>query len=240
MTTALEVELKQYAHNLVADHVKYEYDRQIGLWQQHINLMVDAQTEAINRHQKVLDEARQQVEKEREANFALAMLALSALAGPVLSWVAGKIQYKWYPKVASKSKDRLVFLAEQDSPWGKYYHMIDKDHDKVWAKVFGDLGKQAAGWGIDKALKVVTPQSGAAMNAVESAAASDRGSFKSRLENAMLEQSRRTSDAIMSVAMSINENSDYGAECLQRLKRNNARARDPKVPEKELEALAKQ
>ncbi len=80
MPTALEVELKNYAHNLVADHVLYEYNRQIMLWQRHINLLVDAQKEALDKHQKVLSDARVQIEKEREASFGFSMLALTFVA----------------------------------------------------------------------------------------------------------------------------------------------------------------
>ena len=143
MPTALEVELKNYAHNLVADHVKYEYDRQIGFWQQYINLMVDAQAEALKRHQSVLDESRKQIEKEREAAFGLAMLALSAISGPVLAWVAAKIEHAWFPKFTSETRERTVFIAEQDSMWGKFHHVLGKDHDQAAAQIFGDLGKEA-------------------------------------------------------------------------------------------------
>ncbi len=239
MPTPLEVELKQFAHNLVADHVKYEYDRQILRWQRHINLMVDAQKEAFTRHQTVLDEARKQIEAERQAAFGMAMLALSFVTGPVLSWIAGKIQYNWLPKYTAKTQERMVFLAEKGSMWGKQYHLFENNHDKVWAKVFGDLGKQVTGLGIDKALNVVTPSSGTAVNAVHVAATADETTFKSRLENAMLKEAERTSNAIMSLALSINLDFFYGAECLEKLRKLNPRVRAGIVSELELELLAK-
>ena len=242
MPTPLEVELKTYAHNLVGVHLKEEYDSQIrSKWQPHINLMVDAQTEALNRHQKVLNDVRTQIQKELEAATGLAMLAFSLVAGPVLSWVAGKIQYNLFPKYASspQMRERLVFIAEKDSMWGKEHHLFEVDHDKVWAKVFGDLGKEVAGLGIDAALKVVTPDSSAAKNAIQSAAISNQVSFKTSLENAMLAEADLTIKAILSVAISINANSSYGAECLQKLKRLNPRLKNPKVSEDELEPMAK-
>ena len=111
---------------------------------------------------------RTQIQKELEAATGLAMLAFSLVAGPVLSWVAGKIQYNLFPKYASspQMRERLVFIAEKDSMWGKEHHLFEVDHDKVWAKVFGDLGKEVAGLGIDAALKVVTPDSSAAKTAI--------------------------------------------------------------------------
>ena len=104
MPTALEVELKTYAHEFIADHLKEEYDSQIRKWQQHINRMVDAQTEALNSHLKVLDDARKQIEAERQAAFGMAMLALSLVSGPVLAWIGSKIQYTWFPKYATNPR----------------------------------------------------------------------------------------------------------------------------------------
>src|SRR5688572_8442968 len=99
MTTALEVELKTYAHDMVADHVKEEYDSQIrSKWQPMINQLVDGQAEALRRHQEVLDKVRKQKAEQLEAIFGLSMLALSFVAGPLLSWISGKIQYSWFPK----------------------------------------------------------------------------------------------------------------------------------------------
>src|SRR5262245_14846526 len=94
--TALEVELKNYAHSLVADHLTADYEAQIRKWQRYFNELVDAQTAALNRHQGVLDAVRKQIEAERQAAFGLAMLALSFVTGPILSWVGGTIQYKLY------------------------------------------------------------------------------------------------------------------------------------------------
>ena len=243
MPTPLEVELKSYAHNLVATHLKEEYDSQIrGKWQPHINRMVDAQTEALKRHQKLLNDVRTQIEKEQEAAFGLAMLALSFVSGPILSWVAGKIQYKWFPKFAEKQKirDRALWISAVGTEKWKRYQVLELDHNKVWAKVFGDLGKQIAGLGVDAAHKVVTPDSNPAQNAIQTAANSSQSSFKTNLENAMLAEADLTIKAILSLAMSINEDSGYGAKCLEKLKRLNPRAKNPKASENELELLAKQ
>jgi len=241
MSTPLEVELKQYAHNLVANHVKYEYDRQIGKWQQYINEMVDAQQEALNRHRRALEKVRELIQKEQNDAFGLAMLALSVLGGPALSWVAGKIQYTLFPKFASTVRIRTekVMLEGPATANLKLLTTTTLDYDKVWAKVYGDLGKQVTGLGIEKGLKVATASSAVARNAVQSVAMSDETSFKTRLENAMLESARLTSDAIMSLAMSINQNSTYGVECLEKLRKENPHARMLQEPDRELENLAK-
>jgi len=245
MPSPLEVELKAYAHNKIGVHLKYEYDRHLNSrWKPYINLMVDAQTEALDRQQRALDAARKQIEKEQQEAFGLAMLALSLVSGPILSWVAGKIEHHWYPKFASSKQlqGREVYIIKKDELFGKEYDLFEKSYDQVAAKVFGDLGGQVLGLGIDKALKVVSPGPTRAENAVQVAASSPRASFKTNLENALAAEATLTSNAIMSLANSINENVSYGAECLQRLRRVNPRARDlggTKKDLQELEVLAK-
>jgi hypothetical protein len=93
--------------------------------------------------------------------------------------------------------------------------------------MFGDLGAKVAGLGIEKGLNVVTPDSSGAQNAIQVAASSGQPSFKTNLENALAAQATLTSNAIMSLANSINENVNYGAECLEKLKRVNARCEGP-------------
>ena len=118
--------------------------------------------------------------------------------------------------------------------------MFETDYNKLHAKMFGDLGTKVAGLGIEKGLNVVTPDSSLAQNAIQVAASSGQTSFKTNLENALAAQATLTSDAIMSLANNINENVNYGAECLEKVRRVNPRARNPKVSEKELEVMAKE
>ncbi len=99
--------------------------------------------------------------------------------------------------------------------------------------------KDCRGIGIDSTLQVMKPHTISGKRAVESAAESGEVSFKTRLENAMLSQAQLTSDAIMSVAMSIDENSEYGAQFLERLRRRNPHARAGKMSDPELEIVAK-
>jgi hypothetical protein len=242
MATPLEIELKTYAHNKIGVHLKYEYDRHLNSkWKPYINLMVDAQSEALERQQKALNEAREQIERERQEAFGLAMLALSLVSGPILSWVAGKIEHHWFPKYASSKqlKGREVYIIKKDELFGKDYDIFEKSYDEVAAKVFGDLGSQVLGLGIDKALKVAAPSPMRAANAVQIAVSQPRASFKTNLENALAAEATLTSDAIMSLANSINENVTYGADCLQKLKKTNPRAREPGVTARELEVMAK-
>lgn len=254
MPTPLEIELKTYAHNKIGVHLKYEYDRHLGSkWKPYINLMVDAQNEAVDQHQKALDAARKQIERERQEAFGMAMLALSLVSGPLLSWVGGKIEHHWFPKLATSKEKynmREIVLQRKEGQFGgarnsgqpTQYYQYEFKHNEVHAKVFGDLGAQVLGLGIDKALKVAAPDLKLGEKAVEIAAASTRASFKTNLENALAAEATLTSNAIMSLANSVNENNNYGAECLQRLRRVDPRARDlggTKKDQQELEVLAK-
>ncbi len=253
MATILELALQTYAHNKIGVHLKYEYDRHLnGKWKPYINLMVDAQIEALDRQQRALDEARKQIERERQEAFGLAMLALSLVSGPILSWVGGKIEHHWYPKLAT-SKEKYAmreivlqrkegqFRGSRDSGQPTEYYHYEYKHDEAHAKVFGDVGAQVLGLGIDKALKVAVPDPANAAHAVQIAASSTRASFKTNLENALAAEATLTSNAIMSLANSINENRNYGAECLERLRRVNPRARQlggTKKDQQELEVMA--
>src|SRR5262249_47790602 len=157
-----------------------------------------------------------------------------------LAWIAGKIQFEWFPGYTETLRNRWTRVRKDYNDAWTWVEEEVWHHDHVWAHVFGDVGKEVTGWGIDRAIKVATPKPSIGIKAVESAATADEASFKTRLENAMLQEASLTSNAIMSVAIGINANDNYGSECLQKLKRVNARARDPKVGEKELEFLAKQ
>lgn len=243
MTTALEVELKTYAHQLVADHLKEEYDSQIRKkWQPYINKLVDAKAEATKRHRSVLDAVRAQQKAELEALNGLAMLALSFVAGPLLSWVGGVIQYRIYPKYKTSAsfKKREVMIASQKSLWPKAVDIFEKDHDKVYAKIFGDMGSHVVGIGIDKGLKATFASSEDAKAKIDAVGVSSAESFKTNLENALLAEADLTIKAIMSLAMSILQNQDYGAECLAKLKRVDPTANRKDIKERDLEMLAKQ
>jgi hypothetical protein len=226
--TATEVALQTYAHNLVMDNVKMkEYDGQITSWKKYINSLADALEDALDQQKKALDKARQQIEAEREARFGMAMLVLSMVSGPALSWLAGKIQYKWYPKYASTVKMRTekVLLEGPATANVKFLTTQTLDHDKVWAKIFGDVGKQVVGWGTDKAIKVMKPDPEPAKAAIDKFVNGAPQHFKTTLENALMTEAGLTSEAIEDVAISINMDDDYGPECLKKLKRVNPRAR---------------
>src|SRR5262249_8751435 len=101
-------------------------------------------------------------------------------------------------------------------------------------KVFGELGQKIVGLGIEKILDVVRPKAEDAKNAVARAAeSSDLRSFKTKLENAMLEEADLTMGQIMSLAMSILNNPTYGQECLQKLDRlyPSAKRMNPRMRE---------
>src|SRR5262245_33603174 len=74
--------LADYAHKKLADHLTYDYDRQLKKWQTHFNKMVAAQVEAVKDHTNVLKEAREDIEQRRQAAAGLAMLAFSIVGGP--------------------------------------------------------------------------------------------------------------------------------------------------------------
>src|SRR5262249_48019960 len=154
--------------------------------------------------------------------------------GPVMHWIGSSIEFHWFPKFTSKPvmKERLVFIAEQDSMWGKYHHLVEngKEHSEVWAKVFGDVAHDAGHFVIDKTLERLEPDSkllNEAENATDVAASSSSWDFKRNLENAMSKQASVTMDQIMSWANRILEDRrGFGQACLQKVYQRNPRLKD--------------
>lgn len=215
----LELKFQNYAHDLVANHLKAEYEYQIEKWKRYINGVCDAQENAYATHKAVL----RKIEEERRSNEMLAMFALSFVAGPFLSWVSGAIQYNLYPKYFSKTK--IQFDADR-------MMSVTTDHSKIAAKVFGDLGKEVTGLGVDYAINLAVA-GGKAKTDVGAAAAAGMTSFKSQLANALSEEAELRTRAIMGLAISILQDQRYGAAALQRLYKKRHDARRMRLAEQE-------
>src|SRR5262245_58079264 len=199
---ALEVDVKNVMHNLIAVHVAGDFWNQMIEWQKHFNVLVDAQTNATGSHQRVLNEAFAEIQKQQQelANaFGFAMMGLSLVTGPLISWVAGSIQNVWYPKFASTIKERAEKVKVM---WGsggpartevQIMTFTTTDHNKVAAKMYGDTGGQITELGINGAIRVVSPDFEVAKSAISQARSTPKlESFKTNLENAMLSQAQVT------------------------------------------------
>ncbi len=209
MSYVIEKAIQQYAHNTVGTHIKNEFDHQIALWEDHIKLQaLDCRTAFAN-FNGTLAEAKI---KQAEA-FALAMLALSFIAGPALSWLSGTIQYKIVPKLASSSKkvrEKVSIIAKEGPPSTSYSVTLESnqaDYSKVSAKIFGDMSVVATR-ALGGTMLASPDWPRATVEAVADAA--DPDVFKTKLELALNAQADTILNHIGAVAHAINENPTYG------------------------------
>ncbi len=147
----LENAIRDYAHDLLAIHTVGEYQYVIGEWQKYINLVVDAERMALENHQQVLSKVMNQMQQEQQASAMFAMLALSLLAGPALSWIGAGIEFKLYPFLTSQKRFKTIMAYTNDRSRGEVVRMIHSEntHNHIMAKVFGDtttsIGQQVVG-----------------------------------------------------------------------------------------------
>lgn len=219
----LESDLPKYAHDMLDSHVVGEYQKRISLWKQHFNLLVDAQhkaTEAVkSKLQTELDEINKKKLAADEFWFGLGMLALSLATGPLISFVAGKIEHVWYPKYAPTVRERAIRI-KGPGRGGKWQQKVirEEHYDEVHAKAYGDFAGQVTGLGINGAIKVILPDPQKIKGAVLPAEASSNvASFRTNLDNSLLQQSQVTIDIIKKLAFDIRHNPDYGRQCLEKL-----------------------
>jgi hypothetical protein len=208
---------------LIGTQTVGEYWDQLDAWKQHLIDLVDAQEDATkaqselvqNEYQRILQKEAQ----ERADAFGLAMIGLSLVTGPLVSFVAGKIEHVWYPKLAPMVKERAIRIKGMGKGGLWKQKMIRETHfNEVHAKVIGDLGGQVTGMGINGIISVASPDLSAAKNAQAAVTlAPDMKSFKKRLGDAFVEQAKATRGAILSLSGSIASNPNWGFECLDKL-----------------------
>ena len=219
----LESDLPKYAHDMLVPHVTGEYEWRISLWKTHLNALVDAQHEATESVKKKLQDELDEIQKaQAEAAqfwFGLGMLALSFATGPLVSFVAGKIEHKWYPNFAPTVRERAIRIKGPGRGGKWQQKVVREEHfNEVHAKVFGDLGGQVLNLGINGAIKAIEPDPAKVKTAVLQAEASSTvTSFRSNLDNSLREQSQATIDTIKKLAFDIRHDSDFGRRCLEKL-----------------------
>lgn len=221
----LENAIVQHAYDLFGTEVIKEYRYQIIEWQKYINQVVDAEREALKNHQNTLKEVINAEKEAKQAGAMYAMLALSLLSGPALSWIGGTIQYKLYP--ALRSEPRLAhtyFYMEKRKNRAKSVRMeyTAEEHNKVAAKIFGDASVNITQLvGVDYlANKIQTKarENGnsfdqvASLSMIPQNAKSDTlyQSLKTNFENALADEQLKTEMTISDFALELKANPRLG------------------------------
>lgn len=240
----LEFELRQHAYDFLAVNTVSEYGNQIGEWQKYINRVVDAEKEAVRNHQDTLNKMAAEERAKAEASAMFAMLALSLVTGPLLSWISGAIQYKLVPKLTSVTKPRFVTRGLEQTVYsnGKWISspplpigvFTEETHNKVTAKIFGDLGEDAAakiGGGVmslfssSEKQQIPKRQNGNSYQQITLLANQTNNadqfinSLKTTLENALIDEKEKTINAIIGLATAIKRNLNFGKLVLEKMYR---------------------
>lgn len=219
--------IRDYAHDLLATHVVREYEYQIGEWQKYINRVLDAEKIALENHQSVVTKVINKKQEQDQKGAMFAMLALSLLTGPALSWISGTIQYNLFPRLFTKSKSTHVYLDVR----GKFRTFTESSHDKVAAKIFGDAAANVVQEiGVNRFLadaikKVSKREKGKSYQELTTAALIQDNansndlyhSLKTRLENALIDEKTRTVKTISELALIIRRDPNWGKEVLAHL-----------------------
>jgi hypothetical protein len=202
----LAEKIKQYAYNLIGTQLKTEIDQQFDNWigpGSFIARLGDAQEEAIKNHMTVL----KRVEDDKKAAFERAMFILSLAAGPILSWVAGSIQYKLGPKLFTKK----VF------DWsGPVITFVKNEEDKVSSKILSDLAKDLISKGMP-ALIGAGVDAGKPANVAQIVNSNDTITLKTNLEVQIREQKVQAINEVMKIAQNINNSQTFGEDILDSL-----------------------
>ncbi|MFN7934348.1 MAG: hypothetical protein U0R19_13545 [Bryobacteraceae bacterium] len=197
----LEIDLRNYAHSLVGTHVVAEYNNQIKKWQMHLNRVVDAQQNAYNNHKDVF--------AKMAAEDGVAMLALTFVAGPMFSWLSHSVKAGLGASVGKyiENKPEVIQAA-----------LKGEKPDSLAAKVFGDLVNSTVKVGTDRVFKL---QAGTgATGAISIPTDGKIESFKTLLENALLQEASLRSGAIHNLAMEILNDVRYGQDLVDKMYRN--------------------
>lgn len=96
--------LNTYAHDKIANHLKRDYERQIGKWRTYSETMAEAQVDAVQGVAEAQKKAFADLEAARQAAAGFAMLALGTTRRhPAFSTVrpgaAVRIEYSTPPPV---------------------------------------------------------------------------------------------------------------------------------------------
>lgn len=238
--------LADYAHKKLTDHMKWDYERQLGRWRDHFNLMIAAQEEAVARHTAVLKQAKDSIQQADQATLGLAMLALSLVGGPLMHWVGAKIEHHWFPKFTGKLQERKRYI--QQTTDGVFYtrqaeYYKEVGHNAMHASIFGDVVKDAGnGAGaavIEKLFKPSPPNTDLitrATTAATLAGASSPADFRGKLEHALWAQAEVTIDKIMSWANQILEDRrKFGYGILEKLYQLHPHMRKDNFPKETLQ-----
>lgn len=214
MSRDLELRLQTYANSLVDSHLQREYNIQLSKWKKHVNRVGGAYFTAVTQHNTVLKAARD----KQQADNELTMAALSFVGGLAMSWISGYLQYRLSPRFFDMTP-RYVFSRDSQGLLTDGFKSFPHEYVHIFGHIFGELPKEIVEFGADLTIKTDPRENGIGSALAGLAVSANPEIFKMNLENALEEESQKTTKSIGGLAMTILNSQDYGKACLKRLHR---------------------
>jgi hypothetical protein len=233
MSVDLSHRIADYAHTLIAVHVKQEYENQIGEWEKYINVLIAHAKIALKNHERVLNKIKQQQLEEEQARAALFMIAFSLVSGPALSWVAGTIEHKVIPRYFRR-KEGLNNFGRNQSPNQQFPKVLiyPPSRKNLISKVFGDFGGNlATHLLVNPVIKAATPNQDkfdSQLNMLGDSLSIDL--FEANIKNLLVTGKQMGGTAIVNYAGTILKDQWFGDRWVSKI-----RTERPGLNERELE-----
>jgi hypothetical protein len=217
VTVDLEERMTRYAQGHVTSMTR-EYESQRNKWIGFYNVAADAQKNACTAVETVITNAQ----KKHEYYAQLAMLGLSLISGVALAGLATVIEKNLF-SLMQNTEIRLL-RNKYRIPRIQLIRFEDDNYTKIAAKYWGDGIKKMVEDQVDRAIPlVVAPPNSYKMPTALGAAvlAGDFVSFKTQLENTLIDESRVMTDTFGALDAKINQSQEFGAAVLSASQRQS-------------------
>ena len=200
-------ELRSYAYRHV-NTVRDEYKKQVEKWTRSINTIADCQIAALDRHKKVV------AAKDDGWMVGLALLAFSFVGGGAVDWLGKLVSKRLASRYSAALTDSFDSVTRAYTVGKKY----TADYADLTSTFWGGGVKKTVGNLLSKVTEKHMPESqsrgeyGGLSGAIMG---SSLLTFKTELQNAMSKASEAVNDGLALFAGNINQNEQFGFECLK-------------------------
>jgi hypothetical protein len=217
-------ELKEYLLQLLTTNLITEYQDQIEAWKLYIEDVVDAANSASDKVKDTLVDANAELQAAREQAYGIAMLLLSMVAGPAISWLGAMVKLNWAPKITSV--ERIEMQTKEIwtmNSLGKQYQVFIsqpvsiKVKNDVVNQILGDVTKSATGFVFGLGQTALKPKGQTAPDLKTNFSTLSWESFRTGLLRSLYDAQGAAKSQIMDLANTVREDVGFGDKILARL-----------------------
>jgi hypothetical protein len=217
-------ELKEYLLQLLTTNLITEYQDQIEAWKLYIEDVVDAANTASDTVKDTLVDANAEIQAAREQAYGMAMLVLSMVAGPAISWLGAMVKINWAPKITSAQRieTQTKEVWAMNALGAPYQTLISqavstKVKNDVANTVLGESTKGVASFLLGFGQAAVKPRSQAAPELKTNFSALSWESFRTGLMRSLYDAQGAAKSQVMDLANTVREDAGFGDKILARL-----------------------